>query len=76
MFLGCSYFSGDFSLDVLVKGVLIKKKGVSANGRMDGHTDKRTDKRMDGRTDRPSYRDARTHLKRKCGEERFEYDAV
>ena len=26
MFLRCSYFSGDFSLDVLIKGVLIKKK--------------------------------------------------
>ena len=25
---------------------------------------RRTDGRMDGRTDRPSYRDARTHLKR------------
>ena len=25
-----------------------------------------TDGRTDGRTDRPSYRDARTHLKRKC----------
>ena len=31
MFLRCSYFSGDFSLDVLIKGVLIKKKGVSQN---------------------------------------------
>ena len=28
MFLSCSYFFWDFRLDVLVKGVLIKKKGV------------------------------------------------
>ena len=28
MFLTCSYFFWDFSLDVLIKGVLIKKKGV------------------------------------------------
>ena len=26
MFLSCSYFFWDFSLDVLIKGVLIKKK--------------------------------------------------
>ena len=30
----------------------------------DGHTDGRTDTRTYGRTDRPSYRDARTHLKK------------
>jgi len=29
MFLRCSYFSGDFSLDVLIKGVLIKKRCIS-----------------------------------------------
>ena len=28
MFLSCSYFFWDLSLDVLIKGVLIKKKGV------------------------------------------------
>ena len=28
-----------------------------------GHTDGRTDGRTEGRKDRPSYRDARTHLK-------------
>ena len=33
MFLSCSYFLGDFSLDVLIKGVLIKKKGVDKNWR-------------------------------------------
>ena len=32
--------------------------------RTDGPTDGRIDGRMDGRTDRPSYKDARTHLKR------------
>ena len=31
----------------------------------DLRTDQRTDQRINGRTDRPSYRDARTHLKRK-----------
>ena len=30
----------------------------------DGHTDPRSYGHTDGRTDRPSYRDARTHLKR------------
>ena len=35
--------------------------------RMDGRTDKRTDGHTDGRTDRPSYRNARTYLKRKFG---------
>ena len=29
----------------------------------DGHTDGNTDGRTDGHTDRPSYIDARTHLK-------------
>ena len=31
----------------------------------DGHTDGRMDGHTDIRTDRPSYRDARTHLKKK-----------
>ena len=34
------------------------------DGRSDGRTDGWTDRRTDGRTDTPSYRDARTHLKR------------
>ena len=38
------------------------------DGRTDGRTDRRTDRPIDGPTDqrtgRPSYRDARTHLKR------------
>ena len=29
MFLGCSYFFGDFSLDVLIKYVLIKKMCIN-----------------------------------------------
>ena len=35
------------------------------DGPTDQRTDQRTDGRTDGRTDTPSYRDARTHLK-KC----------
>ena len=34
-----------------------------SDGRMEGRTDGGTDRRTDGRMDRPSYRDARTHLK-------------
>ena len=38
-------------------------KALQTYGRTDGWTDRRTD----GRTDTPSYRDARTHLKREEG---------
>ena len=34
--------------------------------RMDGQMDERTDRWTNGRTDRPSYRDARMHLKKKA----------
>ena len=34
------------------------------DGPTDGRTDRRTDRRTDQRTDIPSYRDARTHLKK------------
>ena len=37
----------------------------------DGRTDRRTDGQTDGRTNRPSYRDARTHLKMKTRQMRF-----
>ena len=37
----------------------LKKRYGQTDGRTDGHTDGWTD----GRADRPSYRDARTHLK-------------
>ena len=36
-----------------------------SDGPTDGRTDQRTDRRPRGPTDRPSFRDARTHLKRK-----------
>ena len=38
-------------------------KARPTNRRMDGGTNGRTDGRTDGLTERPSYRDARTHLK-------------
>ena len=37
MFLRCSYFSGDFSLDVLIKGVLIKKRCKRYYSSQEGH---------------------------------------
>ena len=55
-----NFVIGNFSLKPLV----FKKQGLLTDGRTDGHTDGRTDIRMDGRMDKPSYSDARTHLKR------------
>ena len=39
-------------------------KTAEKRGFCTGVTDRRTDRPTDGRTDKPSYRDARTHLKR------------
>ena len=46
----------NFSLKSLVLKILVMVTDIRTYGRTDGHTD--------GRTDGPSYRDARTHLKR------------
>ena len=46
------------------------------DGPMDGPTDQRTDRPTDGRTDNPSYRDARTHLKRCSIHSRVKYSTV
>ena len=44
------------------KGITDGRTDGQTDGRMDGWTDGRTDGRADGWTNRPSFRDAMTHL--------------
>ena len=55
---------GPLSIAILIKNGDFAQFQLVCDGRTDGPTDGQTDGQTDGRTDTPSYRDARTHLKK------------